>query len=57
MSATTTLIPDLARRARAAAPVMARASTDLKDAALPAAADRLEADGMATGFLDRLQQS
>ena len=73
MSAATTSIPDLARRARAVAPVLARASTDLKDAALLAAADRLEADvgdllaanahdvargeadGMATGFLDRLQ--
>ena len=73
MSAATTSIPDLARRARAVAPVLARASTDLKDAALLAAADRLEADvgdllvanaddvargeadGMATGFLDRLR--
>ena len=44
MSAATTSIPDLARRARAVAPVLARASTDLKDAALLAAADRLEAD-------------
>ncbi len=44
MSATTTSIPDLARRARSVAPVLARASTDLKDAALLAAADRLEAD-------------
>ena len=44
MSATTTSIPDLARRVRAVAPVLARASTDLKDAALLAAADRLEAD-------------
>ena len=44
MSATTTSIPDLARRARSIAPVLARASTDLKDAALLAAADRLEAD-------------
>ena len=44
MSATTTSIPDLAHRARAVAPVLARASTDLKDAALLAAADRLEAD-------------
>ena len=73
MSATTTSIPDLARRARSVAPVLARASTDLKDAALLAAADRLEADvgdllaanaddvargeadGMTTGFLDRLR--
>ena len=73
MSAATTSIPDLARRARAVAPVLARASTDLKDAALLAAADCLEADigdllaanaadvargeadGMATGFLDRLR--
>ena len=73
MSAATTSIPDLARRARAVAPVLARASTDLKDAALLAAADRLEADGgdlraataddvargeadgIATGFLDRLR--
>ena len=73
MSAATTSIPDLARRARAVAPVLARASTDLKDAALLAAADRLEADvgdllaanaddvargeadGMVTGFLDRLR--
>ena len=44
MSATTTSIPDLARRARSVSPVLARASTDLKDAALLAAADRLEAD-------------
>ena len=44
MSAATTSIPDLARRARAVAPVLARASTDLKDAALLAAADRLEAN-------------
>jgi len=44
MSAATTSIPALARRARAVAPVLARASTDLKDAALLAAADRLEAD-------------
>ena len=44
MSAATTSIPDLARRARAVAPVLARASPDLKDAALLAAADRLEAD-------------
>ncbi len=44
MSATTASIPDLARRARSVAPVLARASTDLKDAALLAAADRLEAD-------------
>jgi len=44
MSAATTSIPDLARRARSVAPVLARASTDLKDAALLAAADRLEAD-------------
>ena len=44
MSAATTSVPDLARRARAVAPVLARASTDLKDAALLAAADRLEAD-------------
>ena len=44
MSAATTSIPDLARRARAVAPVLARASTDLKDAALLAAADSLEAD-------------
>ena len=44
MSATTTSIPDLARRARSVAPVLALASTDLKDAALLAAADRLEAD-------------
>ena len=44
MSAATTSIPDLARRARAVAPVLARASTALKDAALLAAADRLEAD-------------
>ena len=44
MSAATTSIPDLARRARAVAPVLARASTDLKDTALLAAADRLEAD-------------
>ena len=44
MSAATTSIPDLARRARAVAPVLARASTDLKDAALLAAADHLEAD-------------
>ena len=44
MSAATTPIHGLARRARAVAPVLARASTDLKDAALLAAADRLEAD-------------
>ena len=44
MSATTTSIPDLARRARSVSPILARASTDLKDAALLAAADRLEAD-------------
>ena len=44
MSAPPTSIPDLARRARSVAPVLARASTDLKDAALLAAADRLEAD-------------
>ena len=44
MSATTTSIPDLALRARSVSPVLARASTDLKDAALLAAADRLEAD-------------
>ena len=44
MSAATTSILALARRARAVAPVLARASTDLKDAALLAAADRLEAD-------------
>ena len=44
MSAATPSIPALARRARAVAPVLARASTDLKDAALLAAADRLEAD-------------
>ena len=44
MSAATTSITALARRARAVAPVLARASTDLKDAALLAAADRLEAD-------------
>ena len=44
MSATTTSIPNLAHRARAVAPVLARASTDLKDTALLAAADRLEAD-------------
>ena len=44
MSATTTSIPDLARRARSVAPVLALASTDLKDAALLAAADHLEAD-------------
>jgi len=44
MSATRTSIPDLARRARAVVPVLARASTGLKDAALLAAADRLEAD-------------
>ena len=44
MSAATTSIPNLARRARAGAPLLASASTDLKDAALLAAADRLEAD-------------
>ena len=44
MSAATSSIPDLARRARGVAPVLASASTDLKDAALLAAADRLEAD-------------
>ena len=37
-------IPDLARRARIAAPVMGLAGTTTKDAALRAAADRLEAD-------------
>ena len=37
-------IPDLARRARIAAPAMGLAGTTTKDAALRAAADRLEAD-------------
>ncbi|MDP6867654.1 MAG: glutamate-5-semialdehyde dehydrogenase [Acidimicrobiales bacterium] len=38
------LIPDLARRAKIAAPALSLAHTTTKDAALRAAADRLEAD-------------
>ncbi|SVD43883.1 uncharacterized protein METZ01_LOCUS396737, partial [marine metagenome] len=37
-------IPDLARRAKIAAPALSLAATTTKDAALRAAADRLEAD-------------
>ena len=37
-------IPDLARRAKIAAPALGLAHTTTKDAALRAAADRLEAD-------------
>jgi len=69
----TTTVPELARRARTAAPALAVATTIEKNAGLRAAADHLEADrdgileanaqdvargeadGMAPGFLDRLQ--
>ena len=44
MSGTPTAIPELARRASSVAPILARTSTDQKDAALHGAADRLEAD-------------
>ena len=44
MSATPTLIPELARRASSVAPILARTPTDQKDAALLCAADHLEAD-------------
>ena len=69
----TTTVPELARRAQAAVPALAAATTAEKNAGLRAAADHLEADrdgileanaqdvargeadGMAPGFLDRLQ--
>ena len=45
MSVTTSTIAELGRRARAAAPTLAVTSTDQKNAALGAAADRILVDG------------